>query len=215
MRAFGAVNLVKSETALGKLSSMLGEQNADWIEVDFSSWGYFENVAKYFAMLKSAILEKNVVTFFYASGKAEKLPREVMPLKMVFKGAAWYLYGFCTLRKDYRFFKLRRITELNVTERHFDMKSPAKVLTEQKFDSGSFVKTKLLISKEMAFRVYDEISNYEVNENGDFICKLFLPDIDTICTYAASFGEHCIILSPDEAVTELKRILEKSLKNYL
>ena len=89
MRAFGAVSFSNNTTALNKLSSMLGGQNADWIEVDFSSWGYFENDAAYFSMLKTAIIEKCVITFLYASGKAEKLPREVMPLKMVFKGAAW------------------------------------------------------------------------------------------------------------------------------
>ncbi|AET67974.1 putative transcriptional regulator [Desulfosporosinus orientis DSM 765] len=215
MRAFGAVSLVNNQTALDKLSSMLGGQNADWIEVDFSSWGYFENDVKYFSMLKTAIIEKYVVTFLYASGKAEKLSREVMPLKMVFKGAAWYLYGFCTMRKNYRFFKLRRITELFVTQKRFDMKAPVKVLGEQKFDSMFFIKTKMLISKEMAFRVYDEISRYELTETGDFICELYLPDIGTACTYAASFGEHCIILSPDEAISELKRRLENSLSNYL
>ncbi|ADY55613.1 helix-turn-helix type 11 domain protein [Syntrophobotulus glycolicus DSM 8271] len=215
MRAFDAVSLANNKTALDKLSSMLGGQNTDWIEVDFSSWGYFENEAKYFSMLKTAIIEKYVVTFLYASGKAEKLPREVMPLKMAFKGAAWYLYGFCTMRKDYRFFKLRRITELFVTQKRFEMKAPVKVLENQKFDSTFFIKTKMLISKEMAFRVYDEMSHYELTETGDFICELYLPDISTACTYAASFGEHCTILSPDEAISKLKRRLENSLNHYL
>ncbi len=215
LRAFSSVNPEKSETALGRLSSMLGGKNTDWIEVDFSSWGYFENDAKYFSMLKSAILEKYTVDFLYASGKAEKLPRRVYPLKLVFKGAAWYLYGYCILREDYRFFKLRRITGLSVTGIRFEMKAPDKVISEQKLDAGSFIKTKLLISGKMAFRVYDEISSYKLNENGDFICELYLPDISTICNYASSFGECCTILAPNKAACEMQLRLESSLKNYL
>lgn len=215
MRAFAAVNLASNKTALDKLSCMLGGQNADWIEVDFSSWGYFEKDGAYFSMLKNAIIEKYAVTFLYASGKAEKLLREVLPLKMVFKGAAWYLYGFCTLRKDYRFFKLRRITELAITPVGFELNAPANVLEDQQLDCACFVKTRLRISQEMAFRVYDEISQYELTDTGDFICELFLPDMGTICAYAASFGEYCTILSPDEAASQMKCRLQNSLQNYL
>ncbi|CDX00781.1 Helix-turn-helix type 11 domain protein [Desulfitobacterium hafniense] len=214
LQAFNAVNLSKSETALSKLTSMLGAKNTDWIEVDFSSWGHFENDRAYFENIKTAIIEKKIITFMYASGKAEKLLREVLPLKLVFKGAAWYLYGYCTLRRDYRFFKLRRITELAVTDTGFEMKTPETIFAGQKLDTGTYLKAKLLISKTMAFRVYDEISSYEIDEKGDFVCRLYLPDIATLCTYAASFGEHCIILSPEQAVAEMKRRLQNSLKSY-
>ncbi|TWH58322.1 putative DNA-binding transcriptional regulator YafY [Desulfitobacterium sp. LBE] len=214
LQAFNAVNLSKGETALSKLTSMLGAKNTDWIEVDFSSWGHFENDEANFENIKTSIIEKKIITFMYASGKAEKLLREVLPLKLVFKGAAWYLYGYCTLRKDYRFFKLRRITELSVTNTGFEMKTPETIFAGQKLDADSYIKTELLISKIVAFRVYDEISHYEINENGDFVCQLYLPDIATICAYAASFGAYCTILSPEQAIAEMKRRLQNSLKNY-
>lgn len=214
MKAVSAVKLSKSGTALNKLSSILGIKNSDWIEVDFSSWGYFENDADYFEKMKTAILEKRTVTFMYASGKAEKLQRYVMPLKLVFKGAAWYLYGYCNTRKDYRFFKLRRIHSLILTEEHFNIEVPEDILTGQKLDTSSYIKAKFKVSATMAFRVYDEISSYETDENGDFIFELLLPDIGTVCGYAASFGEYCTIISPGEAVAKMKSQLENTLKNY-
>ena len=214
LKAFSAVNLSKSETALSKLTSMLGAKNTDWIEVDFSSWGHFENDQLYFEHIKTAIIAKKIVTFMYASGKGEKPPREVLPLKLVFKGVAWYLYGYCTLRQDCRFFKLRRITELSVTSTSFEMKTPATIFAGQKLDIKACIKTELLISKAMAFRIYDEISDYETDAKGDFLCRLYLPDIATICAYAASFGEYCTILSPEQAITLMKRRLQNSLDNY-
>lgn len=215
MKAVSAVSLTKNDTALNKLSSMLGKKNTDWIEVDFSSWGYFENDAEYFEKIKTAIIDKYIVTFTYASGKAEMLRREVMPLKLVFKGAAWYLYGFCKMREDYRFFKIRRIDKLSVTDEHFDLEMTNSIFDGQKFDTNLYIKAKFKVSAKMAFRVYDEINSYVIDDNGNFIFDLYLPDINTICTYAGSYGEYCTIVSPIEAVDEIKHRLENTIKNYL
>lgn len=214
MRAVSAVNLSTGGTAFNKLCSMLGERNSDWIEVDFTSWGNFQNDKEIFENLKTAILERQAVTFTYASGKAEKLTRRVLPLKLVFKGAAWYLYGFCEMRKDFRFFKLRRMGCPVLTGESFDIAAPDNILTNLPLDPSTFIMGKFRISAKMAFRVYDEISVYETAENGDFLCELYLPDIGIICNYAASFGEYCTVLAPEDAVLEMKRRLENSLRNY-
>lgn len=215
MRAVSALSLSADGSALHKLQSLLGKKDCDWIEVDFSSWGYFGNDAQTFELIKTAIIEKRALFFLYASGKAEKLPREVYPLKLLFKGAAWYMYGYCNLRKDYRFFKIRRIENPVLLDNHFDLPIPEHVLELEKPDTSNYIRTVMRISPKMAFRVYDEISNYQVKENGDFVCEMFLPDPDTICTYAASFGDCATILEPSEAVVEMKRRLEKSIQNYL
>jgi predicted DNA-binding transcriptional regulator YafY len=215
MRAITALSLSADHSALQKLQSLLGKKNCDWIEVDFSSWGHFGNDAETFEMIKTAILEKRALRFLYASGKAEKLPREVYPLKLLFKGAAWYVYAYCNLRQDHRFFKLRRIENPVLLETHFDLPIPERVLEVQTDDSAHYIKTELMISAKMAFRVYDEISVYQVKNNGDFLCELFLPDIDTICMYASSFGEHATIMAPQEAVDAMKKRLDETMQNYL
>lgn len=213
--AVNAVNLSGESTAIQKLTSMLGKQSRDWVEVDFSSWGYFENDASFFEMLKNAILEKRVVTFLYASGKAERLSREVLPLKMVFKGASWYLYGFCRTREDYRFFKLRRMTVLTVRQEVFELEAPERVLQDVAMDRSGYIETRLRIAPQMSYRVYDEISSYQIAENGDFICTLWMPDSNVICDYAVSFGEYCTILFPPEAVEKMKKRIYKISQNYL
>lgn len=133
LKAVSALSLSESGSALNKLNSMLGKQNDDWIEVDFSSWGYFENDENYFSKIKKAIVEKYVITFMYSSSKGEKILRTVLPLKLVFKGAAWYLYGYCRLREDYRFFKIRRISELSLSEEIFDMCITESILGKKHF----------------------------------------------------------------------------------
>ncbi len=214
IKAVNAVSLSESNSVLSKLSSMFGNHEPNWIEVDFSSWGIFEDDTECFNKLKKAVIEKRLITFLYSSGKGEKIFRTVMPLKLIFKGSSWYLYGFCKIRSDYRFFKLRRITELSVTEEIFEMTVSENIIENRKVDMSAGIKVKLKISSKMAFKVYDEIRNYIIDENGDFICELYFPDIDSICTYVLSFGEHCTILSPQRAVDDIKIQLEKILKNY-
>ncbi|MDO5558004.1 MAG: YafY family protein [Oscillospiraceae bacterium] len=213
MKAVSAVNFTKNDSALGKLDSMLGSSASDWIEVDFSAWGNTENEAENFRNLKSAILEKLEVQFTYASGKMQKTSRRVMPLKLVFKGAAWYLYAFCKKRSDYRFFKLRRIDSLCVCEEHFEMNAPVTTLLRMP-DKKPMVKAVLQISGRMAFRVCDEISDYSEDENGNFLCQVFLPDIKTVCDYAASYGENCLIIEPKAAYDELRRRIRKMSEIY-
>lgn len=213
MKAVRAVDITDDGTALDKLSSMLGDRNADWIEVDFSSWGNADAEAENFRTLKSATIEKLAVTFTYSSGSFEKTRREVLPLRLVFKRSAWYLYGYCRLREDYRFFKLRRIEDIAVSDEHFDMTAPREIPREQ-MDTNGFITAEMIISARMAFRVYDEISDFSVLENGDFLCRTQFPEINTLCSYVAAYGEYCRLTSPEWAMTELKNRLEKIRKIY-
>ena len=132
LRATQHLTKEQDSSALNKLGSLFGEMNTDWLEVDFSNWGDNGKEMDAFIRLKPAIIHRRVVRFSYASNKEEKTTRTVLPLKLVFKGQAWYLYGYCRLRKDYRFFKLRRIDELTVSDESFCMKIPENVLAEVK-----------------------------------------------------------------------------------
>ncbi|MBP5251465.1 MAG: WYL domain-containing protein [Treponema sp.] len=43
--------------------------------------------------------------------------RLVYPCKLVYRGQAWYLQGWCTSRKAERFFKLTRMRNIRMTGR--------------------------------------------------------------------------------------------------
>lgn len=94
---------------LSKLGSLFKSTAADWIEVDCTTWKRGKTQNNLFNLIKNAILEKREVSFQYYSSKGVGTNRIVEPLKIVSKGNNWYLYGFCKLRNDFRFFKLSRI----------------------------------------------------------------------------------------------------------
>ncbi|ASA25812.1 helix-turn-helix transcriptional regulator [Paenibacillus donghaensis] len=215
IRAVNAVSLAETDTALHKLSSLFGEPGADWIEVDFSPWANVEEETAVFNALKSAILGKCLVQFTYASGRGETASRTVEPLKLYFKGQGWYVYGFCTAKEDFRLFKLRRIKHLTVLKETFTRSAPRKIFKEENRLQDDAVTITLKLSKEMAFRVYDEFEQFEPLADGSFIVKLTLPRGEGVFHYLATFGDTCEVLEPLDIRLEVKDKLQKNLNRYL
>lgn len=214
LKAVNAINFSETDNALKKLGSLFGESNADWIEVDFSSWYNSDSDKCTFNTLKTAVLSRQVITFTYASGKGEKTKRDVEALKLCFKGGAWYLYGYCRKKEDFRFFKLKRMKDIFDCGELFQRKSPEQIFNSDNEFKEEYIPLKLKISPQMAFRVYDEFDNYETCDDGSFIATINFPKGKWIFNYITSFGSHCEILEPISVRQEYIKELEKISNNY-
>ena len=139
-------------------------------------------------------LNKNMVTFDYSSGKRECIRRTVCQLKLYFKGQSWYVYGFCKLRDDYRFFKLSRIKNIVISDEKFEIRCPDKIFNKK--NVFELVNVKMKISKEMAYRVYDEFEDIEELKDGDFIVSMNFPMGEWLYSYIYTFGEYAEVLEP-------------------
>ncbi|MGO5053450.1 helix-turn-helix transcriptional regulator [Lachnospiraceae bacterium LCP25S3_G4] len=215
LKAVNAVNLNKTDTALHKLSNLFGESNTDWIEVDFSSWSNPKKEMETFHTIKASILKKQVITFSYASTKGQQITRRVEPLKLCFKSGAWYLYGYCQFRCDFRFFKLRRISKLCVLDQQFQRNCTAPIFSENNAFQEEYVHLKLKLSAEVAYRVYDEFESYEQQKDGSFVVEMKYPKGDWLFYYITTFGYHCEVLEPEEVRVQMKVELENILQHYI
>lgn len=214
LKAVSAVNLSEQDSAVGKLSAMLGDKNSDWIEVDFSHWSDKGKEKEVFNSLKNSIINRFTVQFSYANGKGELTRREIEPLKLCFRGQDWYVYGFCSLKNDYRFFKLKRISEFTITHNQFERETPKQIFNKDYYN-GSAETVKLRISKELAYRVYDEFSQYELDKNGDFIATVSITDKFWVYSYISTLGNLAEILEPEHIRRNYIDFLQKILKNYI
>jgi predicted DNA-binding transcriptional regulator YafY len=215
LRAVSAVNLSAENKTLQKFSSLFGESYADWIEVDFSSWSNHNDEAVLFQTLKTAIFRKKAVMFQYSNAKGEQSTRRVEPLKLCFKGGAWYLYGYCKDRLDYRFFKLRRIKKLEITVDMVEHKAPGRVLAVKNYFNEEYVRLKLHLSPEMAYRVYEEFGCYEKQPDGSFVAEIDYPRGEWIFYYLLTFGRHCEVLEPADIREEVKIQLQSMINFYI
>lgn len=212
LKAVDAVRLGDENAVLRKMGSLFGESQSDWIEVDFGAWSDGKREETLFQNLKEAILGKRVIRFSYANAKGQVMERRVEPLKLCFKGEAWYLYGYCREREDYRFFKLKRIRKLQLLEEMFQRTCPGPVLKRQNPYPVETVKLKLKIAKEAAFRVYDEFEVYEQLEDGSFLAETEFPRNEWLMYYLISFGQYLENIEPEEIRSQIKEELSKLQK---
>ncbi len=211
LQAVETVGLEEKTTALKKLRNVFGINDIDWIEVDFGFWSDGKKEAVIFKTLKTVILEKKEISFQYI-GIKDTTSRIIEPLKLVFKGASWYLYGYCKLRNDYRFFKLKRIKELKVLNIPFLRITPGQVLSENTYvEEGNMIHIKLQIAPQEAYRVYDEFINYKLLEDGSFLVEDTVNDNEWLISRLISYGEHLKVLEPIELKERLIEKLRKML----
>lgn len=205
----------EEKNILEKLSTLFNKEINDWIKVDFSNWEKGNEQEERFDMIKTAILNKNLIKFTYYNSNGERSKRIVEPLQIWFKDKSWYLISYCRLKEDYRIFKITRIKEIEILQKHFERNLP-KEKKEEKYSLKN-ISLELEINKEMTYRVYDEFENREITkkEDGNFIVNVEYPENEWIYGYILSFGEYAKVLKPEYAKTIIKDKLQKTLKNYL
>ena len=217
LQGLSAIRTPDVEPVLHKLAGLFGGSRAAWLDVNFSRWGSGEEERDKFTILKNGILEKRVITFLYFSACGQKTKRFVEPLKLLFKGQGWYLYGFCRDKQDYRVFKITRMKNLSPGSETFDRMAPETPIegVDQPYQ-GRMISVKLRFDASLAFRIYDEFTeeHIEKNEDGSFTVSIDFPDSDWIYGYILSFGGAAKVLEPDSIRLEVVRRLHRALNRY-
>ena len=203
----------KSEL-ITKLSALFKIKNSNWIEIDFTSWGSNNIYQDLFNALKTVIINKNIISFSYNSSKGEKINRKVKPIRLLFKEQDWYLYAFCLLRNDFRYFKLSRIKDLEVLAINYEDNFENAVLKKE-LKYKNIVNIKLKFDKSVAFRVYDEFKAIEEDEKGNLYVEIKIPNNYKLYNYIFSFGANVEILEPKEIRSQFKNMINEIAKKHI
>ena len=208
-------NKVYKSELITKLSALFKIKNSNWIEIDFTSWGSNNTYQDLFNALKTTIINKNIISFSYNSSKAEKINRKVKPIRLLFKEQDWYLYAFCLLRNDFRYFKLPRMKDLEVLAINYEDNFENAVLKKElKYEN--IVNIKLKFDKSVAFRVYDEFNEAVIEDKNDNLCvEIKIPNNYKLYNYIFSFGSNVEILEPKEIRNQFKNTIDELAKKYI
>lgn len=193
------ITSTKGENAdelLSKLSALFQVKGTDWIEVDFSDWN--KNKAdQVFGEIKKAIFDRRIITFSYFDSNGRYLSRSVKPIKLIFKGNDWYLYGFCLLRNDYRFFKLTRIKDVVTSDKTFIRDVANMPKEKMEMPHYNTVSVALKFAPQVAFRVHDEFSgDITTDEEDNLYVTAELPEHEVLYHYLLTFGDNVEVLAP-------------------
>ena len=200
---------------LSKLSGVFQRQQGNWLEIDFSTWTKSGAGKHNFQLLQSAIWKSRIVSFSYYSGKGEQTKRIIEPHKLVFKTSDWYLYGYCTLRKDFRFFKLTRIRDLKLQDAEYMRETPEHIFERSDEFEMKTVQVTLLFDAGMSHEVYEKFDE-EVSEqeDGSLLVTTILPDNELLYSYVLSCRERVEVLSPPYVRDNVRKRVSKMLEIY-
>lgn len=200
---------------LSKLSGVFQRQQGNWLEIDFSTWTKSGAGKHNFQLLQSAIWKSRIVSFSYYSGKGEQTKRIIEPHKLVFKTSDWYLYGYCTLRKDFRFFKLTRKRDLKLQDAEFMRETPEHIFERSDEFEMKTVQVTLLFDAGMSHEIYEKFDE-EVSEqeDGSLLVTTILPDNELLYSYVLSCRERVEVLSPPYVRDNVRKRVRKMLEIY-
>jgi predicted DNA-binding transcriptional regulator YafY len=186
----------------------------DSILIDLSSW-YRETLAPKIETIQDAIGDRRSIRFLYYAPSGESR-RTVEPYYLVFRWSSWYLWAWCTDRKDYRLFKLNRMDQVTETDQEFICReAPMPDLSTEKIFPGR-IKVKAFFTQDMKWRLVEEFGPQCFTETGDgkLLFTADYTDMENLVTWFMTFGAKAEVLEPAEARDIIRRNAEETLRIY-
>ena len=187
------------------------------IHLDFSVLREGFSLGNYLTDLDAAIRRSLVIEFEYTNTDNYKTQRYVEPILLTYKWYAWYLFGFCRRKQDYRMFRLSRIRHLIITNINFEnFHQNAVELMECQQDNQQYVNIKLSCSSDIRVSIEERFPNSHIieTENNELIIEFTVPENEkgwfgTLLGY----GNKVTVLEPEnlklKMIGHAKEILEK------
>lgn len=187
------------------------------IMIDLSSWNKNDQLGMRIQEIKKAIRERKIIEFIYYTN--EKLTeRKVEPCVIVFKETNWYLYAYCLLREDFRLFKLKRMSQLKITDTGFNARefSTDRVKWDGELDKDKHLSIVVMFDKSMQHLVDDifGIENYEIIEDGRLKVTFRMGEGGWLYGFLLGFGDKIEVLEPAGLRNKIMSIAENVYKIY-
>ncbi|MGG5373347.1 helix-turn-helix transcriptional regulator [Enterococcus sp. AZ196] len=214
-------NMVQGEeltNALAKVKSFIPadsardiEVKANQIHIDLSPWMGNRNIQTYLEILKKALQENKLSSFTYANQQGNTTERTIEPYQLVLKGNHWYVQGYCCKRKDFRLFKLSRLSNLHIQNETFTPREYQKPQLEiyDIFETLQ-IEITLRIHRSVMDIVLDHCSFDHFSPDGEEHYIVLFPFIENDFYYNIlfSFGDKCECLEPAHVREEMKRRIQ-------
>ena len=164
--------------------------------------------------LTRAVVERRQVAFDYLPvGRAQPERRVMRPLELLSHRGHWYLGAFDVEREAVRLFRVDRVSELAVSDTHFD--EPAGATAASLPGRGE-------VEKPVRVRFAPEVAAWQQERFGDAATRL--PDGGLEVTvpgdseawltrWILSFGGNATVLSPDWAIRAVAEAARASLQS--
>ncbi|KRU46699.1 helix-turn-helix transcriptional regulator [Clostridium sporogenes] len=209
------------EVAIEKVKNIIPKEKKEVFDLHFEQmfidtlpWGFKkceEENLKY-KIIHDAIDLKKCIAFDYRNSKSEYNWREAEPLTLVFKGFYWYLFSFCKLKNDYRFFKLSRMENLALLDEKIN-KNRISYKEYIDINKTQEVPTRIVLkfNEKVRYRVDDcfHKDDIKIQEDGSIIVDTYFLEDEWVYSMILSYGEYVEVIEPNHIREIIKNKCKK------
>ncbi len=197
--------------SVGSSDFMVGNQS---VLIDLSSW-HKGSLAPKIELIRAAIGKCRKLEFLYYSPRGESV-RCIEPYYLIFRWASWYVWGWCSKRRDFRLFKLNRMDQVKMSEQQFLKRQvPVPDLSDARVFPGG-IKVRALFEQDCKWRLVEEFGaeSFRVQQDGRLLFQADYTNKDNLITWLLSFREKVELLEPEDIREEIKVSIERMKKRY-
>ena len=217
---------VGNDILIEKLKNVLSESQLDSIDskvneliIDISPWGENKIIKQNVSIIKQSIDKHRKLQFAYIDYTGERTIRIVEPYSLVFKAQKWYLYAWCELRNDFRFFKLVRMREISMLDDIYEIRPGTAI--EYPWENGWEMKERMvnivLVFEKTVENVIEEwfYDNIERQDDGKLRVSMEMPENNWLYGFILSFGPAVEVLEPQHIRKIVSETAYQIYKKYI
>lgn len=208
---------------LTKLQSLIPEEHIQEIKlksgqiiIDLTTWSGNKKLQGNLNKIKEALNERKCLEFHYLDGNGRNSKRKVEPYQLLWKEEKWYMNSYCTLRNDFRLFKLARISYLKVLDETFSLKKFDIKDLEMNWIEKRIINIKLLADISLKERILERCEEDRITYCSENKMIVDFPFVDDDFDYEEllSYGNRCECLEPAEVREKLIKMIKDMMEIY-
>lgn len=218
-----SVSNVELTKVLTKLQSLIPEEHIQEIKlksgqiiIDLTTWSGNKKLQSNLNKIKEGLNERKYLEFHYLDGSGRSSKRKVEPYQLLWKEEKWYMNSYCTLRNDFRLFKLARISYLKVLDETFTLRKFDIKDLEMNWIEKRIINIKLLADISLKERILERCEEDRITYCDENKMIVGFPFVDDDFDYEEllSFGNRCECLEPAEVREKLIKMIRDTMKIY-
>ena len=214
------------DSAINKITSLIPKDKTEYLELqsghivfNIPPWGHRKSRKDMLKIINNSIIRSTLLNIDYLNTEGEKSSRIIEPMTLLFKGYSWYLFAFCSLKNDYRMFRISRIKLLAVLDKEFIRRKKSYLDVLENENKGSIeteiIKLKFKKRQRVTIEDYFDENSIQDLDNGDLIVTMQVPKGNTlIYKMILGYGDDVEVLEPEYMRKKIKNILKNIIEKY-
>ena len=208
------------QTAMEKVRSVLKYSDRNLIEnieKQIDVFNYHpkteDNIKNIIPIILESIAEKKQLIIEYKTMDSKVSTRTIEAVGVFFEFNYWYIMAFCTLRNDFRQFRVDRILQISKTQNPF-LQEYGQINDYRKNGNGNKTKVRLLVEKKIMNHLVNSKKYYgliEETETEEGMKLTFETEWinDGFPRWLITFADYAKILEPESLTEKLNDLLRK------